>query len=69
MNNRLREYRSLRKITQQRLAERVGVSRQTIISIESGRYEPSLTLAFKLAAIFKVRIENLFSPLKERKQA
>lgn len=47
-------------MTQEELGDRVGVSRQTIISIESGRYNPSLQLAFKLAAVFNRRIEDLF---------
>jgi putative transcriptional regulator len=60
MENSLRKYRCKRHITQQTLAERVGVSRQTIISIESGKYDPSLPLAFKLASVFKAKIEDLF---------
>ena len=48
------------EITQQQLAERVGVTRQTIIAIESGKYAPSLPLAFKLARIFNVSIEEVF---------
>ncbi|MFC6356017.1 helix-turn-helix transcriptional regulator [Luethyella okanaganae] len=48
--------------SQQRLAELLGVSRQTIISIERGRYDPSLDLAFKLAVTFECAIEDLFSP-------
>ncbi|MHC4627014.1 MAG: helix-turn-helix transcriptional regulator [Planctomycetota bacterium] len=48
------------EITQQQLADRVGVTRQTIIAIESGRYSPSLPLAFKLARAFGVSIEQVF---------
>ncbi|MEE4639995.1 MAG: helix-turn-helix transcriptional regulator [Wenzhouxiangella sp.] len=47
-------------MTQQTLAEKVGVSRQTIIAIESGRYSPSLEVALKLAQIFKRPVEDLF---------
>jgi putative transcriptional regulator len=46
--------------TQEGLAERLGVTRQTIISIEKGTYNPSLALAFKLARIFKMKIEDIF---------
>ena len=48
------------ELTQQQLADRVGVTRQTIIAIESGRYSPSLPLAFKLARAFGVSIEDVF---------
>ncbi len=48
------------EITQQQLADRVGVTRQTIIAIESGKYAPSLPLAFKLARTFDVSIEDVF---------
>lgn len=48
--------------SQQRLADEVGVSRQTIISIECGRFDPSLPLAFRLADVFACRIEDLFRP-------
>lgn len=65
MKNRVRELRAARDWTQAELAERLGVSRQTVISIETGRYEPSLSLAFKIAAVFRLRIEDLFTPEKE----
>ncbi|MHC4175756.1 MAG: helix-turn-helix transcriptional regulator [Planctomycetota bacterium] len=48
------------ELTQQQLADRVGVTRQTIIAIESGKYAPSLPLAFKIARTFEVPIENVF---------
>ncbi|MFT4221000.1 MAG: helix-turn-helix transcriptional regulator [Microbacterium sp.] len=48
--------------SQQRLADELGVSRQTVISIEKGHFDPSLPLAFRLAAIFACRIEDLFFP-------
>lgn len=62
MNNKLRVLRAERGWTQADLAERAGVSRQTINVIEAGKYDPSLPLAFKLAAIFGDRIEELFFP-------
>ena len=58
--NRLREFREALGLTQERLAERVQVSRQTINSIEAGRYVPSLELALKLGQIFKCQVEDLF---------
>ena len=60
MNNRLRALRADRNWTQQDLADAVGVSRQTINAIESGKYDPSLPLAFKLAGVFGLRIEETF---------
>lgn len=61
MNNRLRALRADRNWTQQDLADAVGVSRQTINAIESGKYDPSLPLAFKLAGVFGHRIEEIFT--------
>jgi putative transcriptional regulator len=58
--NRVRELRSSASLRQEDLARRVGVSRQTIISIENGRYNPSLELAWKLARTLGVTIEELF---------
>jgi len=60
IRNRLREFRARYRMTQEELARRVGVTRQTIIAIENGKYLPSLKLAFKLAKAFNVRIEDLF---------
>lgn len=60
MKNELRQYREKAGLTQEKLAERVAVSRQTIISIENGRYTPSLELALKFAALFDCRVEDLF---------
>lgn len=62
MENTLTDRRSELGWSQQRLADELGVSRQTIISIEKGRYDPSLPLAFRLAAVFHCRIEDLFTP-------
>lgn len=67
MTSRVRELRAARAWTQAELAERLGVSRQTVISIENGRYEPSLSLAFKFAEVFGLRIEDIFAPTVEGK--
>jgi putative transcriptional regulator len=66
MHNSLRERRKEAGLSQEQLAERLGVSRQTIISIERERFDPSLELAFRLAAVFGVRIEDLFTPTASR---
>ena len=60
MKNRIEEYRAQRGWTQQELADHVRVSRQTIISLERGRYNPSISLAFRLSRLFQVEIEELF---------
>ena len=60
MRNRLEELRTGRAWTQQELADKVDVSRQTIISLERGRYNPSILLAFRLARLFQLRIEDVF---------
>ena len=60
MNNRLEELRKERGITQEELAALLGVSRQTISSLEKGRYNPSIQLAFKIARYFGLRIEDIF---------
>lgn len=62
MKNRIRELREARGWPQAVLAEHLDVSRQTVNAIETGRYDPSLPLAFKLARLFKQRIESLFEP-------
>jgi putative transcriptional regulator len=62
MDNRLPVLRAERRWTQADLAERLDVSRQTIISIEKGKYDPSLPLAFKIAELFDLRIEDIFTP-------
>lgn len=61
MNNRVKEYRTEGGLTQEQLASKVGVSRQTIISIEKNKFDPSLSLAFELATALEVPIEKLFS--------
>lgn len=60
MNNRLEEIRKQREITQEELASALEVSRQTIISLEKGRYNPSIILAFKIARYFNMQIEQIF---------
>ena len=62
MKNHLANLRKDRGWSQQDLATRLGVSRQTVNSLERGRYDPSLTLAFKLADVFAETIERLFEP-------
>lgn len=65
MKNKLKVLRAMYDLTQAKLADKVDVTRQTIISIEKERYEPSLTLAFKLANYFDVKIEDIFLYNKE----
>lgn len=60
MKNRISELRKMKHLTQQDLASLLEVTRQTIISLESGRYNPSITLAFKLARTFGMYIEDIF---------
>lgn len=60
MKNRIEERRKAQGMTQQQLAVLLGVSRQTIISLESGKYNPSILLAHKIAQTFGVRIEDIF---------
>ncbi|MGM0854879.1 MAG: helix-turn-helix transcriptional regulator [Bacillota bacterium] len=60
MKNKLVEYRKTLGYSQEGLAAKLGVSRQTIISIEKGKYDPSLKLAFQLAQVFEMSIEEIF---------
>ena len=60
MKNRLRVLRAERDWSQADLADRLEVSRQSVNAIETGKYDPSLPLAFKIAAIFQLRIEEIF---------
>jgi putative transcriptional regulator len=62
MKNRLRVLRAERDWSQADLADRLSVSRQTVNSIENERYDPSLPLAFAIARVFAVRIEDVFTP-------
>ncbi len=61
MKNRLRELRAQKEWSQGDLAEKLGVSRQTINAIETEKYDPSLPLAFKVSKLFKQPIEDIFS--------
>ena len=67
VNNQIKRYRSERHMTQQDLAKLSGVSRQSIISIEQGRYIPSLPLALKLAQIFECATDDLFQLMEDTK--
>jgi putative transcriptional regulator len=60
MNNRLRELRTKYGWSQAYLAEQLEVSRQSVNALETGRYDPSLPLAFRIAKLFKLRIEDVF---------
>ena len=62
MTNTVRDLRAEKSWSQQDLADKLAVSRQTINAIETGKYDPSLPLAFKLAKIFGKRIEQMFTP-------
>ena len=62
MKNRVRELRSAKEWSQSDLADKLGVSRQTINAIETEKYDPSLPLAFKVARLFKQPIEDIFEP-------
>lgn len=62
MKNRLKVLRAERDWSQQALADRLGVSRQTVIAIEKGKYDPSLPLAFTISRTFELAIEDIFSP-------
>ncbi|MGE8226853.1 helix-turn-helix transcriptional regulator [uncultured Stenotrophomonas sp.] len=62
MDNRLRELREARGWSQGELAEQLEVSRQTINALETGKYDPSLPLAFRIARLYESRIEEIFFP-------
>ena len=62
MKNRLRELRAEHRWSQGDVADRLGVSRQTVNAIETERYDPSLPLAFRMAALFACPIERIFEP-------
>ena len=65
VRNRVREQRAQRGLSQAELAAALGVSRQTVISIENGRYLPSLPLAFRIARFFNVTVDKMFDPEDE----
>ena len=62
VNNRIKVLRAERNWTQQELADRIAVSRQTVNAIEKGKYDPSLPVAFRIAEVFACRIEDVFQP-------
>lgn len=62
MKNRLREFRTERGLTQAQLADLLKTSRQTVNALETGRYDPSLPLAFKISRVFGCAIEQVFTP-------
>ena len=61
MTNKLKLLRAKYNLTQEQLADQLGVTRQTVIAIESNKYLPSLGLAFKIAQLFEVQVEDIFS--------
>lgn len=60
MKNKIKVFRAMHDLTQETLAQELGVTRQTILAIEKGKYDPSLLLAFKIARFFGVTIEDVF---------
>jgi putative transcriptional regulator len=60
MKNKIKVFRAMHDLTQEALADQLHVTRQTIISIENGKYDPSLPLAFRIARLFNVKIEDVF---------
>jgi len=62
VKNRLRILRAEKEWSQAELATRLGVSRQTVNAIETGKYDPSLPLAFQMAGLFELKIEDIFNP-------
>jgi putative transcriptional regulator len=60
MKNRLKVFRAMHDLTQEALADKLRVTRQTVVSIENGKYDPSLPLAFRIANLFNVKIEDVF---------
>ncbi len=65
LNNRVREYRAQQGMTQTELAVQIGVTRQTIFSIEKGKYTPSVVLALRIAETFAASVEDLFQLVEE----
>lgn len=65
MNNRLKVLRAERNWSQADLADHLNVSRQTVNAIETEKYDPSLPLAFKIASLFELKIEEIFTPDKD----
>jgi len=65
MKNKLKVYRAMHDMTQEDLADKLHVTRQTILAIEKEKYDPSLDLAFKIADLFHVKIEDVFTYIKQ----
>ncbi|WP_209631895.1 helix-turn-helix transcriptional regulator [Methanococcus voltae] len=61
MDNKIKVFRAMNDLTQDELAKKIGVTRQTISAIEKGKYDPSLIIAFKLSKLFNVSIEEIFT--------
>ncbi|WP_209591479.1 helix-turn-helix transcriptional regulator [Methanococcus voltae] len=61
MDNKIKVFRAMNDLTQDELAKKIGVTRQTISAIEKGKYDPSLIIAFKLSKLFNVLIEEIFT--------
>ena len=61
MKNKIKVYRAMQNLTQEDLANAIGVTRQTILAIEKGKYVPSLDLAFRISRYFNVDVEDVFS--------
>lgn len=61
MKNKIKVFRAMHDLTQEDLAESIGVTRQTILAIEKGKYVPSLDLAFRISRCFKVNVEEVFT--------
>lgn len=68
MKNKLKVHRAMFNLTQEQLADKIGVSRQTVIAIESNKYLPSLGLAFRIANLFKVKVEDIFINEEKRNE-
>ena len=68
LKNNLKSYRKRLKINQSELGKKVGVSRQTISSIERGKYNPSVVLALKIARVFDTSVEEIFSYKEEKNE-
>lgn len=66
--NHLKEYRARINVNQQEMGKLVGVSRQTISQIERGDYSPSVTLALKIAQVFQVKVEDIFSYVEDEEE-
>jgi putative transcriptional regulator len=60
MKNKIKVFRAMHDLTQEGLASELGVTRQTVLAIEKGKYDPSLDLAFKIARFFGVTVEDVF---------